>query len=68
MVWSLEKGLAISCKPNIQLLHDLVSALLSIYLREVKIYIHAKNLPINVYGNFICNSPKQESAQIAFKG
>lgn len=45
------------------------TAFLGIYSREMKMYVHQKNLYTNVYayGSFICNSSKQETTQLSFK-
>jgi len=49
-------------KLNMQSPHDLATALLGIYLREIKVYIHTKKPYTNVHNSFICNSPKLQPA------
>ena len=52
-------------KLNMQSPHDLATALLGIYLREIKVYIHTKKTYTNVHNSFICNSPKLQPAQMS---
>ena len=58
---SLETSWHFLIKLNMQLPYDPALALLGIYPREMKIYIH-KYLYTNVHSSFIHNSPKLEKA------
>lgn len=60
IVWQFPKKL------NICLPYDPALVLLGIYTREVKTYVHAKNLYINVYGSFSHNSLKLETTWMSF--
>ena len=44
----------------------LVIILLDMYLWEIKSYVHTKNLYMNVWSIFICDSQKLETSQIPF--
>lgn len=37
-----------------------------IYLREMKSYVHTKNLYTNIHCSFLCSSQKLEAAQISY--
>lgn len=60
IVWQFPKKL------NICLPYDPALVLLGIYTREVKTYVHAKKLYINVYGSFSHNSLKLETTWMSF--
>lgn len=68
----LERSLTIALKKkktlSIQLPYDPVIVLLGIYPREMKNLCPHKNLFINVYSSFICNSHKLETTQMQFDG
>ena len=48
---------------NIQLLYEPEILLLGIYPREIKTYVHTKNVYMNFHSNIIHKSPKVETTQ-----
>ena len=60
-----EKFWQILKKLNIHQLYDPAILLLGIYIKDMKPYVHFKDLYVDIYSNFNCNGPKWKATQMS---
>ena len=63
---TVENSLAVPQKINIKLSYDPAIPSLGTYPREMKTYVHTKNVHTNVHCSVIHNSPKVKTTEITF--